>query len=175
MTPLVVPYRGEWPARFVTERDRILNALDAAALALHHVGSTAVPGLCAKPIVDMLLEVADVAELDARTGALEALGYEPKGEFGLPGRRYFRRDDEHCVRTHHLHAYAAGSADVVRHLAFRDYLIAHPDIAAEYGALKLELAARYPQDSRSYSRAKDAFMSERQTRALDWYRGGRID
>jgi GrpB-like predicted nucleotidyltransferase (UPF0157 family) len=171
----VIPYRDEWPALFREERDRILRALGTTAVALHHIGSTAVPGHAAKPIVDMLLEVTALADLDAQAGALERFGYEPKGEFGLPGRRYFRRDDERGIRTHHLHAYAAGSADVERHLAFRDYLVAHRAAAADYGALKRDLAARHPDDSRAYSAAKDAFVREHQRRALDWRATRTID
>lgn len=136
--------------------------------ALHHIGSTAVPGIPAKPIVDILLEVSDLAELDRRASRMESLGYEAKGEFGIPGRRYFRRDDQHGVRTHQVHAFAVGSEDAVRHLAFRDYMIAHPQIAQSYGDLKLQLARRFPSDIEAYMDGKDGFVKEHQAKALLW-------
>jgi GrpB-like predicted nucleotidyltransferase (UPF0157 family) len=100
---------------------------------------------------------------------MEWLGYEAKGEFGIAGRRYFRRDDERGVRTHQVHAFAIGSEDIVRHLAFRDYIIAHPQIARLYGELKRQLAERHPNDSGAYSEAKDVFVKEHQSKALLWH------
>lgn len=162
----VVPWDPAWAAQFEAERERLRHALDGVVVAVHHVGSTAVPGLAAKPILDLLLEVSDLTSLDARAGAVEALGYTAMGEYGIPGRRYFRRDDAQGVRTHHVHAFRACDEHVARHLAFRDHLMAHPAVAREYAALKLALAARHPADSRAYSGAKDAFVREHLTRAL---------
>ena len=94
----VVPYDSDWSRYFELERGRIEAALGDVVVALHHIGSTAVPGLLAKPVIDILLETSNLAELDRRTPDMEALGYEAKGEFGIAGRRYYRRDDE---REHH--------------------------------------------------------------------------
>src|SRR5262245_57477550 len=164
----VVPHDSDWSHQFELERGRIEAALGELVVALHHIGSTAVPGLLAKPIIDILLEASDLVELDQRTRDVEALGYEAKGEFGIVGRRYFRRDDERGVRTHQVHAFALGNEHTVRHLAFRDYMIAHPEIARMYGALKERLAAHHPNDIGAYSEGKDRFVKEHEAKALLW-------
>ena len=164
----VVPYDSSWSHRFDLERDRVASALGDIVVALHHIGSTAVPGIRAKPIIDILLEVTDQAELDRRSSRMESLGYEAKGEFGIPGRRYFRRNDAKGIRTHQVHAFAFGSGEALRHLAFRDYLIAHPRIAESYGDLKQQLAAQFPHDIEAYSNGKDGFVKEHEAKALLW-------
>jgi GrpB-like predicted nucleotidyltransferase (UPF0157 family) len=166
----VVPPDPTWPAAYAAEAARLAAALGDVVVRLHHVGSTSVPGLAAKPIVDVLLEAADLDTLDARAPALGALGYEALGEFGIPGRRYFRRDDAAGVRTHQVHAFAAGSPQVDRHLAFRDHLIAHPDVARAYGELKAALAARHPDDLGAYMDGKDAFVKHHEALALRTWR-----
>lgn len=164
----VVTYDSSWPLSFVTEAGRIQALMSGVIVQIHHIGSTSIPGIMAKPIIDMLAEVNSLDKLDKCTPDLIALGYEAKGEFGIPGRRYFRRDDEQGIRTHQIHAFRAGSPEIPRHLAFRDYLIAHPDIALKYGEWKKELAARFPDDIYGYMDGKDAFIKEHQTRALRW-------
>ena len=166
----VVPYDPRWPADFEVEAARIMRALGEIVVRLHHIGSTAIPTTSAKPIIDLLLEVVAVSDLDRRTSAMEALGYEAMGEFGIPGRRYFRRNDAAGMRTHQVHAFDATSPELERHLAFRDYMIAHPTIAREYGALKQRLAAAHPDDIIAYSNGKDAFVKEHEARALQWRR-----
>ena len=131
-------------------------------------GSTAIPGIHAKPSIDILLEVADLAGLDARAAAMVELGYEPKGEFGIPGRRYFRKDSAEGIRTHQVHAFQAGDAGIERHLAFRDYLMAHPAIAKSYTVLKQQLADAHPDDIEAYMDGKDAFIKEHEARAMAW-------
>jgi GrpB-like predicted nucleotidyltransferase (UPF0157 family) len=164
----VVPYEDRWRSDFDAEAHRIATALGDGVVRLHHIGSTAIPGIGAKPVIDMLLEVADLSELDRRAARLAPLGYEAKGEYGIPGRRYFRRDDAAGTRTHHLHAFVAGSAAVDRHLAFRDYLIAHPLIARAYGELKQRLAQQFPDDMNAYMDGKDAFIKHHEAEALRW-------
>ena len=127
---------------------------------MHHIGSTAVPNIHAKPVIDILLVVQKHAELDAKQAAMEALGYEARGEGGIPGRRFFRRDNKDGDRTHQVHAFEADSPQIARHLAFRDYMIAHPGIAQEYSALKQKLAAEHPNDIEAYMDGKDAFIHE---------------
>jgi GrpB-like predicted nucleotidyltransferase (UPF0157 family) len=168
MTIEVVPYDSRWPAAFAAEARRIEAALGDIPIRLHHIGSTAVPGLCAKPVIDMLLEVADLNHLDARKLVLEALGYEAKGEFGIPGRRYFRRDAANGIRTHQVHAFVAATEAVNRHLAFRDYLRAHPAVAQAYGALKARLAEKFVLDPDGYMDGKDAFIKGHEAKALQW-------
>jgi N-acetylglutamate synthase-like GNAT family acetyltransferase len=97
-----------------------------------------------------------------------ALGYEAKGEFGIPGRRYFRLDDATGLRTHQVHSFEIRSHNVIRHLAFRDYMRAHADIAAEYGELKQRLARENPHDMAAYIDGKDFFVKNHERRALHW-------
>ncbi len=164
----VVKHDPAWPARFDAEAERIAEAIGNLVVRMHHIGSTAIPQTCAKPIIDILLEVASLEALDRKVATFHALGYEAMGEFGIPGRRYFRLDDGNRVRTHQVHAFEAGAADAVRHLAFRDYMRAHPAAAAEYGELKRRLARAYPNDMAAYIDGKDAFVKEHERRALRW-------
>ena len=130
----LVPYTDTWVQRYALEREQICAALQEAILAIEHVGSTAVPGLSAKPIIDILIEVSDLAAIDALNGDMETVGYEPKGEFGIPGRRYFQKGGDE--RTHHVHAFVSGDSNVTRHIAFSDYLRANPAVSKEYADLK---------------------------------------
>ena len=155
---------------FGDEAARLTGALGDVVAALHHIGSTAIPGIHAKPVIDMLLEVPTLASLDARSPVMESLGYEAMGEFGIPGRRYFRRNDASGTRTHQVHSFVAGSAEATRHLAFRDYMRAHPDVAREYGALKARLAEEYPDSMDAYMDGKDAFVKQHERLALSWRR-----
>jgi GrpB-like predicted nucleotidyltransferase (UPF0157 family) len=166
----VVPPNLGWPAEFKAEAERIRAALGNRVVAVHHIGSTAIPGIHAKPVIDILLEVDDLAALDARSAsaAMVELGYEPKGEFGIPGRRYFRKDSAQGVRTHHVHAFKVGDAGIERHLAFRDYLIAHRAIAESYTVLKQRLADSHPDDVEAYMDGKDAFIKEHEAKAIAW-------
>lgn len=164
----VVPHDPRWRDSFEAEAKHIAAALGENVVAIHHIGSTSIPDIHAKPIVDVLVEVRDVSELDGRSAAMESLGYQVMGEYGIPGRRYFRRDDEEGVRTHHVHAFAAGSAEATRHLAFRDYLIAHPADARRYGELKRKLAEEHPQSMDAYMDGKDGFIKEMESRAARW-------
>lgn len=164
----VVPHNSEWQSVFKIERERVAAAFGEKALAVHHIGSTSVPGIYAKPVIDMLVEVNNITEVDTRNPAIESLGYEVMGEFGIPGRRYFRKDDSEGTRTHQIHAFLTGSDQVTRHLAFRDYLTAHPDEALEYSDLKRQLAADHPHDADAYMDGKDSFIQEIDRRAAVW-------
>ena len=164
----VVSHDPAWASQFEVEANRISGALADALVRMHHVGSTAIPQIKAKPIIDILLEVVSLEALDQKARMLEALGYESLGEFGIPGRRYFRLDDSEGVRTHQVHAFEAGVYDATRHVAFRDYMRAHPVCAEEYGALKESLSRAHPHDRDAYVNGKDAFVKEHERRALIW-------
>jgi GrpB-like predicted nucleotidyltransferase (UPF0157 family) len=99
---------------------------------------------------------------------MESLGYEVMGEFGIPGRRYFRKHNKEAIRTHQIHAFESGSMEVERHLAFRDYLIAHPEDAHKYSELKKELAEKHPHGPDEYMDGKDSFIKEIDRRAARW-------
>src|SRR4051812_35221263 len=101
----LVAHDTTWAAEFDREASVVKKSLGAALIDLHHIGSTAIPGIAAKPVIDMLAVVSSVQDLDRASSALEALGYEAKGEFGIPGRRYFRKDSPSGVRTHQIHAF----------------------------------------------------------------------
>jgi GrpB-like predicted nucleotidyltransferase (UPF0157 family) len=152
----VVDYDSSWPVRFDAEAAVLYRTLGHVAHAIHHIGSTAVPGLAAKPIIDILMEAADLSQIDALNERMVGIGYIPKGEYGIPGRRYFQKGGED--RTHHLHVFARGDFNVVRHLAFRDYLRGHPDIAREYGELKRAVAKTCENDIERYCDGKDAYV-----------------
>lgn len=164
----VVPHDPVWKQQYAREAELIASALNGMAAKLHHIGSTAIPDIAAKPIIDILIEVDDLRELDARSSAMEQLGYEAMGEFGIPGRRYFRKNDTSGIRTHQIHAFETGSPGAVRHLAFRDYMIAHPAAAQAYGALKERLAQQHPDDFEAYMDGKDALIKEHEAKALAW-------
>jgi GrpB-like predicted nucleotidyltransferase (UPF0157 family) len=157
-----------WADRFANEANRLRAALGANVLGMHHIGSTAIPGICAKPIIDILIEVESLERLDACDREMVSLGYEVMGEYGLPGRRHFRRYESDRVGGVHVHSYELGHPDLVRHVAFRDYMCAHLDEAEAYSALKLQLSAEFPKDRDSYANGQSSFIQERQRRALNW-------
>ena len=158
----------KWKDRFDAEAASIKSALRTSHFAVHHIGSTSIPGIYAKPVIDILLEVSDVKELENHSPDLELLRYEAKGEFGIPGRRYFRKNSEAGIRTHQIHAFESASEGLVRHLAFRDYMIAHPALAQEYSELKKRLSDQFPDDIEAYMDGKDSFIKEHEQKALRW-------
>ncbi len=164
----VVPYDTGWVSEFEAEGKRISGALGETVVRLHHIGSTAIPGIYAKPIIDFLMEVYDIVKLDDKSSALVKLGYEAKGEFGIPGRRYFRKNDASGVRTHQIHAFGVGSPEIERHLAFRDYMSVHAAEARAYSELKKSLAILHPHDIQAYMDGKDAFIKEHEAKAIAW-------
>ena len=169
MSVIVVAHDPEWAQRFESEAQLIHATLGPAVSGLYHIGSTAIPGIYAKPVIDILAEVTVVEAIDDRTQLLVDQGYDAKVEFGLAGRRYFRKLSIDGVLKYHVHAYAAGSAAAVRYLAFRDYLRSHPDVAQEYSELKRRLAARYPSDMKAYMDGKDPFIKATERAALAWW------
>ena len=127
-----------------------------AAVAIHHVGSTAIPGLSAKPIVDTLVEVRSLSKVEARSAAMASAGHEAKGEHGIAGRRYFRKNNGAGIRTHHVHVLKSSPADVIKMPAFRDYMRARPDDASRYSDPKIALAKGHPDDNRADWMARTA-------------------
>src|SRR3989338_10555629 len=150
----VVPYSPEWPEMFASEAELIKQALGNNCITIHHIGSASVPGLSAKPIIDILPVVRDIQEVDKATKAMESLGYEAKGEYGMAFRRYFQ--DRKSVRTHHEYLYQEADPEISRYLKFRDWMRSHASDAENYGQLKLELAKKFPHDILQYCNGKDA-------------------
>jgi GrpB-like predicted nucleotidyltransferase (UPF0157 family) len=154
-TVLVVPWDARWPILYQQEEARIAAGLRPLALSLEHVGSTAVPGLAAKPVIDILAGYRSREELPGIIAALRGAGYEHRGENGIPGREFFRRG---MPRSWHIHLVAADSGFWRDHLAFRDRLRADPALRDAYGELKRSLAARYPRNRTAYIDGKTAFV-----------------
>jgi len=152
---------------FKQEAAILQDQLGSVAKAIHHIGSTSVPGLKAKPIIDILIDATELNELDARSEAMQSIGYEVMGEFGIPGRRYFRKGREE--RSHHVHCFQSGDSNLTRHLAFRDYLIEHKNIAREYADLKSALVELCNDDMGKYCDGKDPFIQLHESKAVEWY------
>ncbi|TVQ07773.1 MAG: GrpB family protein [Leptolyngbya sp. DLM2.Bin27] len=166
----VHPPNPQWPQAFAAEAAQVAQALGNNVVQVHHIGSTAIPGIYAKPVIDLLAEVHQIDRVEAANDAMAALGYTALGEYGLPGRRYFRKDDRQGDRTHHVHTFQVGSSEVARHLAFRDFMVAYPDYAQQYSDLKRDLAAQYPNDIEGYMDGKDEFVKAMEQRAMQWRR-----
>ena len=164
----VVPHDPQWQEMFNIESNRVANALKENVVSVHHIGSTAILRIYAKPIIDLLVEVKDIPKVDDQNASMESLGYEVMGGYGIPGRRFFRRDNQEGIRTHHIHTFTVGSDQVKRHLAFRDYMVAHPEEAQSYSELKRRLAAKYPEDIDSYMDGKDGLIKEIDQKAAQW-------
>jgi GrpB-like predicted nucleotidyltransferase (UPF0157 family) len=160
----VVPYNPAWPTLFCEEAELLKKTLGDTAEKIHHIGSTAVLGLAAKPVIDILIEISSLEKLDALNSAMESIGYQPKGEFGIPRRRYFAKGE--MDRTHQIHAFLSGDLHVTRHLAFRDYLIANPKTANEYGQLKMSIAKTCSNDINRYCDGKDEYVKAIEASAL---------
>lgn len=157
---VVVPYDQRWPALFEEAAAELMDALGPAALAIHHVGSTSIPGMCAKPILDVLVSVPDFfAALDL-VPELEKLAYEFRPDEEIPDRHYFRRPPGGNVRTHHLSLAEPSSRFYRVTLAFRDALRRDARLADAYARLKLELAARFPYDRAAYIEGKSQFVAD---------------
>jgi GrpB-like predicted nucleotidyltransferase (UPF0157 family) len=158
-TPIIIEeYDPQWPQRFDSIRSRIAAVLGSFATTIEHIGSTAVPGLAAKPIidVDVLLESAeDLPQVIAR---LKAIGYEHRGTLGIPGRDSFKAP-QHDIH-HHLYVCSAPDTEFFRHVAFRDWLRAHPKDAEDYARLKRSLAGKFSVDRETYTQGKADFIQE---------------
>ena len=156
--PLVVAYDPAWPDTFQAAKAQILHAVAPHIQSVHHVGSTSVVGLAAKPIIDILVGVRDWNEARATIAPLEQIGWEFRGQRGIPRRHYFVIRIPDGRRTHHLHMLETASRAYADMLAFRDHLRAHPRAAAEYAALKRRLAARPEPHRGAYQQAKAPFI-----------------
>ena len=156
---VIAPYSPQWPVEFSRERDRLRCAFGGAPVAIEHIGSTAVPGLGAKPVIDILLGAASLAVIEAHIGTLGAIGYRyvPEFETTLPQRRYFSKPAGDAAPVH-LHAVESGGTFWREHLAFRDALRREAALRAEYLALKQRLALRFGPDRAGYTDAKAGFI-----------------
>jgi GrpB-like predicted nucleotidyltransferase (UPF0157 family) len=165
----LVPHDQAWTEQAVAEAARLSEAIGETLIRIEHFGSTSIPGILAKPTIDLMPIVKNLAELDARQAAVEALGYVWRGEFGIPGRRYCIREQQ-GRRLFHVHCQQAGHPEIARTLDFRDYLRANPAEARAYEGLKRTAAAAYPDDTLAYSDAKSGWIRACIDRATEWAR-----
>ena len=156
---VIVDYDPRWPAMFEEEKRRLEGVIGPFGVLIEHMGSTAVPGLAGKPVIDLLIGIPLLADAALCIPRIEALGYDyvPEFEVEMPYRRFFRKDTG-GIRSHQIHMVEPTHAFFGRHQRFRDYLRAHPDVAREYAALKRELAARLSPDVEAYASAKGPFV-----------------
>ena len=166
---IIVPYDPRWPGEFEAERGRIRVALGALALRIDHHGSTAVPGLAAKPIIDIQISVERLHPIEVYAVGLARLGYRHLAHADDAFCPFFHRPDT-WPHTHHVHIVEAGGEEERRTLAFRDYLREHVEVAREYEALKEKLADQFGGESLSsreaYADAKSEFIASVLRRAL---------
>lgn len=165
-------YSPKWPAAFQTEAAAWSALLGDALLELHHIGSTSVPGLAAKPTIDLLPVVREIEPVDELESRIVNAGYKAWGEYGLPGRRLFTKDTGD-VRTCNIHIYPEGHSDIERHVAFRNYLRAHPPACSAYEAVKRKAYRLHPADIVAYNDAKSGWIRHIEQIALKWYAGQR--
>lgn len=159
MNPVLIEeYDPLWPERFRMLHSRIAGSIDSLAAAIEHVGSTAVPGLAAKPIIDMDVLLKSIADLPLAIARLASIGYTHRGDLGIAGREAFRVPNGDV--PHHLYVCPPGSLEYGRHVAFRDYLRTHLQDAAAYANLKRNLARQFGSDREGYNQAKAAFVQE---------------
>ena len=162
---VVRDYNPDYPSMFEAEKELLDPIFADNLVSFYHIGSTAVAGLKAKPIIDIMVSVHSLCDVDAHKADFEAVGYEYLGEFGMVGRRYLRKGGGE--RTHQIHVFQEGDEhNLSRHLALRDYLRAHPNEAASYGKLKEGLAERYPFDIEGYCLGKRVLSGNLRKRRL---------
>ncbi|MCY7765406.1 bifunctional GNAT family N-acetyltransferase/GrpB family protein [Bacillus inaquosorum] len=165
----VVHYNEKWAELFSEEKERLKLVFGPEIIAVHHIGSTSIPDMAAKPIIDMLIEVRSIEAVSQYDTQMKSIGYTPKGENGIAGRRYFQKGGN--KRTHHVHMYEKGNPAIKRHLLFRDYLRAHPEVAKEYAVLKKRLAAQHPDSIHQYIQGKDDWIKTAEENAKRWKEG----
>ena len=162
----VKEFSKKWATDFQQESKSLNDIFKEEIVEIYHIGSTSIEGLSAKPIIDIMPVVRDIKRVDAYDEQMIQLGYTPKGENGLPGRRYFQKGGDN--RTHHVHIYEQGNPEIERYLIFRDYLRKHSVEAKKYGELKRALAQQFPYDVESYINGKDKFVQSLEEKAMRW-------
>lgn len=165
----LVPHRAEWAQMAAAETAKLKAALGDNLIAVHHVGSTSIPNIMAKSIVDLMPYVRDLAVLDSQENAVRDLGYKWHGEFGLEGRRFCSKaDPETGKRIFQLHFFRPNNENAIRMLAFRDYLRSHPFVAKAYEMEKLRAASLQPGDTTAYNREKNDWIKRVEQDAMAW-------
>lgn len=166
---IIAEYSLTWNEKYLVEAKLIKQILKGNCVEIHHIGSTAVSGLAAKPIIDIMVAVKSLVNVDNAAYEFEKIGYEYLGEFGITGRRYLRKGGHE--RTHQIHIFSeTDRKNLERHIAFRDYMRAHTNDRDKYAELKKELALKFPYDIDGYCEGKEAFVKEIEEKALEFYK-----
>jgi GrpB-like predicted nucleotidyltransferase (UPF0157 family) len=163
----VIKYNKKWINYFQTEKIILNKIFQDNAINIHHIGSTSIPGLSAKPIIDILIEVKNLLKVDSKNNEMIKQNYEPHGEYGIKNRRFFSKEGNN--RAYHVHIFQEKDNNIIRHLAFRDYLKHNNFRSKEYKELKINLAKKYPNDIDSYCKGKNSLIKEIEKEALYWY------
>ena len=163
----VVPHNPSWAQLFTAEARLLCPVFGGNLVNIFHIGSTAIPGIHAKPVIDILPVVKDIEAVDALNPQMEALGYHPKGEYGIPGRRYFFKQGV-SDHSHHVHVFQQGNPEIERHVNFCAYLRAHPEDAQTYSQLKLALSRQFPHDIDRYTEGKSDLIRLLDEKARKW-------
>lgn len=167
----LVPHSPLWAGQASLAADEVRRCLGPTCTATHHVGSTSIPGILSKPVIDLVVIVTSLPALDDNQVALTGHGYRAWGEYGIPGRRYFSLDDPRTGRRRvQLHCFEAGHRAVDRMISFCAYLRAHPEQARRYEQEKLACCARHPDNSTEYARAKDGWIRSLDATVRTWWR-----
>lgn len=165
---ILAEYDSEWP-RLAARRLEAFKVLGGTLVAGYHIGSTSVPGLAAKPVIDLMPVVTSLAELDEKRSRVEAMGYQWLGEYGIAGRRFCTLSDDRHARLVNVHFFEVTSLHCARHLAFRDYLRSHPQAAAEYEKEKRRARDLHPDDVNAYCDEKDGWIRRIEAVAGEWW------
>jgi GrpB-like predicted nucleotidyltransferase (UPF0157 family) len=163
------PYESGWPVLFIEERDRLETSIGGYILDIQHIGSTSIPGMPAKPILDIGIAVGNFHEAVRCIKPMEELGYRYKGENGIARRHYFVKGEP---TTCHVHMLEIGSGEWRSHLLFRDHLIVDVDTAGKYASLKQRLAKQFSTDRKAYQAGKDRFIKAALHKAIKAERNG---
>ncbi len=161
-------YSSDWPQEFEREAGRLRGFLNENVIEIYHIGSTSIPGMATKPVIDLLPVVASISTVDDQTPMLQNAGYKAWGEFGLPGRRFFSKD-RNGYRIYNIHIYGENNPEIDRHLAFCAYLREHEDSRKEYETLKRAVFARYPANIDAYMDGKNDWIKRLEPIAIEWY------
>ncbi|MTI70703.1 MAG: GrpB family protein [Firmicutes bacterium] len=162
----VLPYDENWKIKYKKESTKVKNILMDELISIHHIGSTSILNMSAKPIIDILVVVKDIKKVDTFNNDFKHLGYTPMGEYGIKKRRFFLKGKYN--RTHHIHIFEKGNFEINKHLNFRDFLRAHPTYLKRYADLKIELSKKFPYDIEAYCKGKDPLIKKLTEKANKW-------
>ncbi len=166
----MIPYQKNWNTLFQVEKEKLQCILRSEIEEIHHIGSTSINGMHAKPIIDILVVVKHIEKMDDYNEPLFEIGYEAQGENGLSGRRFFIKGGDE--RTHHVHMYQFENKEIARHLVFRDYMRTFKEEGQFYSQLKQNLAMSHPTNMEEYIKGKHGYIQKIEKKAIAWFEEG---